>query len=229
MGEVIRLYVGHDPRETVGTHVFIQSVLEYTTRPTSITPLYKPMLKHAVGDVKEGTNQFTLSRFLIPHLEGYKGWAIFADGADMLCRGDLYELAQQYDPWKAVQVVRHSYATKHPRKYVGTAMESENKDYPRKNWASLMLINCGHFAWRKLTPEYLRTASPLQILSFDWLHDSEIGDLSVEWNWLADEYGENRLAKLVHWTAGVPGFEHYKDAPHADEWRAMQVLANGHA
>jgi len=229
MGEVIRLYVGHDPRETVGTHVFIQSVLEHTTRPTSITPLYKPMLRHAVGDVKEGTNQFTLSRFLIPYLEGYKGWAIFADGADMLCRGDLYELAQQYTSWKAVQVVKHHYTTKNPRKYVGTAMESDNKDYPRKNWASLMIINCEHPAWRKLTPEYLRTASPLQILSFDWLRDNDIGTLSMEWNWLADEYGPNQTAKLVHWTAGVPGFEHYKDAPHADEWRAMQILANGHA
>jgi hypothetical protein len=216
---VIKLYVGADPRESVGLHVFIQSVMDTTTRPVAITPLYKPMLHHAVGDVREGSNQFTMSRFLIPFLEGYKGWAIFADGADMLCKGDLHDLGQLYDPWKAVQVVKHSYTSRNPRKYIGTAMESDNKDYPRKNWASLMLINCEHPSWRKLTPEFFRTASPLQILSFDWLHDGEIGEIPTAWNWLVDEFGPNPLAKILHWTAGIPGFPAYAEAWHADEWR----------
>ncbi len=66
---MINLYVGHDERETVGTHVFVQSVLKTASVPVSITPLHKPMLRRAFGgDVGEGTNAFTMSRFLIPFL-----------------------------------------------------------------------------------------------------------------------------------------------------------------
>jgi hypothetical protein len=85
-----------------------------------------------------------------------------------------------------------------------------------------MLINCDHYAWRKLTPTYVETASRLELLTFSWLNEHLIGGLPAEWNWLADEYGANDEAKLVHWTAGVPAFEHYQNAPHADEWMEMR-------
>jgi hypothetical protein len=49
--------------------------------------------------------------------------------------------------------------------------------------------------------------------------------LPPAWNWLADEYGYNAAAKLVHWTAGIPGFNAYRDSPHADEWRATMLRA----
>jgi hypothetical protein len=37
---------------------------------------------------------------------------------------------------KAVAVVKHDYKTKHRRKYIGTPLEADNADYPRKNWSS---------------------------------------------------------------------------------------------
>ena len=224
---MINLYVGHDERETVGTHVFIQSVLDTATVPVRITPLHKTMLHKAFGgNVREGTNAFTLSRFLIPLLQDWTGTAVFCDGADMLLRTDLAELERLRDPYCAVQVVQHDYRTKAARKYVGTQMEAANLDYHRKNWASVMLINCYHYGWRKMTPSVIRDGNALEILSFSWLADQYIGDLPIHWNWLADEYGPSELAHLIHWTQGIPLFQSYADAPHADEYRQVHAKVN---
>jgi len=216
---MINLYIGHDPRETIGTHVFIQSVLAHSSVPVAITPLHKPMLSKAFGgDVAEGTNAFTMSRFLIPFLQGWRGTAIFMDGADMLLKGDLAELEALRDPYKAVQVVKHNYQTNAPRKYVGTSMEADNLDYRRKNWASVMLINCDHYSWRKMTPSVLLDGNLLEALSFSWVADQYIGELPIHWNWLVDEFGRSEDAKVLHWTQGVPLFKNYSHTPHSDEW-----------
>ena len=224
---MINLYLGHDARETVGTHVFIQSLIHHATVPVAITLLHKPMLEHAFGGrIPEGTNAFTMSRFLIPFLQDWRGTAIFMDGADMLLRWDIAELASLSDPYKAVQVVQHDYRTNAPRKYVGTTMESDNEDYPRKNWASVMLINCAHYAWRKMTPSVILRGNKLEALTFSWCPDQYVGDLPVHWNWLVDEYGPSETAKLLHWTQGVPGLPHYANVPHADEWRSTLGKVN---
>lgn len=216
---MIHLFCGHDQREAVGTHVFISSVLKHSSVPVSIVPLHKPMLRKAFGgDVAEGSNAFTMSRFLIPFLMDWRGTAIFMDGADMLLRGDIAELEALRDPYKAVQVVRHSYQTNASRKYRGTHMESDNQDYPRKNWASVMLINCAHYAWRKMTPSVLLKGNKLEALSFSWCPDQYIGDLPIAWNWLVDEFGVSEGAKVLHWTQGVPLFAEYSHSAHADEW-----------
>lgn len=213
---LIRLFAGYDAREAVGYHAFVQSVLDGTSETVSLTAL------GGVGPERDGSNAFTYSRFLVPWLCRFSGMAIFVDGADMLCRGDLAELWALRDPFAAVQVVQHSYQTRHPRKYVGTEMEAENRDYPCKNWSSVVIWNCAHMRNRRLTPEYVAEQSGEYLHRFEWLHDEPdlIGELPIEWNWLADEYGASTTAKLLHWTAGVPGFYAYKDAPHADEWRA---------
>jgi hypothetical protein len=210
---MIRLFMGYDDREAVGSHVFIQSIIQRTKEPVSITVLSGPQ--------RDSTNSFGYSRFLVPHLAYHSGIAIFADGADMLLRADLNELWELRDPFKAVQVVKHKYMTKHRRKYVGTEMETDNRDYPCKNWSSLIIWNCAHYANRALTPAYVEKEKGENLHSFGWLEEDQIGSLPMGWNWLCDEYGPNDDAKLLHWTAGMPGFEHYKDAPHAGEWRAL--------
>ena len=224
---MINLFVGFDPREEVGTHAFNASVLAHTTEPVQITHLYKNMLEKHLGHVFQvGTNEFTKTRFLIPHLMGRKGWAIFADGADMVLLGDLAELMQHAKPLegKSVYVVKHDYQTNSSRKYIGTQMEADNVDYPRKNWASLMLINCAHCAWP--TVEEVAKMDMLDLLQFKFLPDDKIGELPKEWNWLADEYGENENAKLLHWTQGSPGFSNYAKASHAHDWFAAHAKAN---
>jgi hypothetical protein len=221
---MINLFYGFDPRQEAGSHVFCSSVINRSTSPVSLIPLhlkfyesfYKPGLR-------DGVTTFTYSKFLIPFLQDFKGWAIFCDGADMLCRADISELWALRDHYKAVQVVKHDYKTKHPRKYVGTKMEAENRDYPRKNWSSVMLINCGHFDWRQLKPETVEKMSGEELHSFSWLRDPDLlGELPKEWNWLCQEHGYNKEAKIVHFSAGSPGFLHYAMAPHAEEWRTQR-------
>ena len=182
---MIRLFTGWDAREAAGWHAFVDSVYKHTSVPVSITRLPERQL--------DGSNAFTFSRFLVPDLCGYQGWAIYMDGADMLCKGDIAELWDFRDERYAVHVVKHAYRSKFTRKYLGTPMESDNKEYPRKNWSSVILWNC---AW---APQVVKRDH-----RFSWLPDEAIGELPLEWNWLADEYGYNNKAKLLHWTAGIP-------------------------
>lgn len=210
---MIQLFTGFDPRESDGWLVFVRSLLEHCPDPVKIIPL--------CGKQRDGSNAFTYERFRIPEYCGWGGWAIWMDGADMLLRADLKQLAALLDPTKAVQVVKHQYRTKHARKYVGTAMESENRDYPCKNWSSMVIWNCGnfaHFKARQKIRQAIDEGDGEYLHRFGWLSENLIGELPIEWNWLADEYGENKNAKLLHWTAGMPGFPRYANAPHADEW-----------
>lgn len=227
--DVIPIFAGFDPREEVGFHTFASSVIHHSSAPVSIIPLHAPLFApfYAAGQ-RDGTNAFTYTRFLIPFLQQFRGCAIFVDGSDMLCRGDIADLWSLRDLYKPVQVVKHDYKTQHPRKYVGTDMEAENRDYPRKNQSSVMLINCNHFHWRDMTPEKVAGMTGSELHQFAWLADEMIGDIPAEWNWLADEYGPNPDAKLLHWTAGIPAFPHYAEAPHADEW-AVAALKARHA
>jgi hypothetical protein len=205
---MIRLFCGYDAREAVGFHTFVQSVIHRASAPVSITPL-------ASMGLPVGSNTFTLSRFLVPYLMDYKGHAIFADASDMLMHGDVAELDSLFDPQYSVQVVKHpDYQTRHPKKYMGTEMECVNQDYSRKNWASLMILNCSHPDWRTVDP---KSALPLDLLQLK--HCSSIGDLPNEWNRLVDEGQPTEGAKIMHWTAGIPAFDHYKDAPGGNPWR----------
>lgn len=224
---MIHVFAGYDFAESAGFHVFTQSVLENASRPVTITPLHLPNLK-GVYDAgpRDGSNAFIYSRFLVPHLMRYQGRAIFVDGADMLCRGDIAELWDMFDPYSAVQVVQHEYKTKHPRKYIGSPIEAKNEDYPRKNWSSVMLINCGHYDWRRLDLDEIATCPGSYLHRLAFVEDRNVGRLPVEWNWLVDEYGPNADAKLLHWTAGMPGFTNYAEAVHADEWHKMHRNAN---
>jgi len=210
---MIRLFCGFDNRESIGSYVFAHSVVSRASEPVQITFLHE-------NGLPTGTNSFTVSRFLVPYFLNFQGKAIFADGADMICQADIAELVwQMQDMTEAVKVVKHEYKTKHPIKYLGTELESPNIDYPRKNWASLMLINCDHPAWRNVKPEILKEKSTLDCLQFEFLLDSEIGEiLNPAWNTLVDEGQPVEGAKILHWTAGIPGFKHYADAPGAELW-----------
>ena len=216
---MINLYSGYDPREEAGTHVFNSSVIEHCKSPLAIMPLHLPMFASFYPQsMRDGSNAFIFTRYLIPFLQNYTGWALFADGADMLCKADISELWALRDEYKAVQVVKHDYRTKWPRKYIGTKMEADNADYPRKNWSSLMLINCHHFAWRDMTPEKVVKMRGPELHRFSWIPDEQIGDLPKEWNWLCQEDGANPDAKIVHYTIGVPAFPAHKHSPHAADF-----------
>jgi hypothetical protein len=213
---LIRLFCGYDAREAVGFHAFVQSVVEHSSEPVAITPIYS-------GERRDGTNAFTYSRFLVPWMCGFEGFALWVDGADMLAAGDLADLWAEREGWYAAKVVKHDYVPKSDRKYVGTEMEAPNEAYPRKQWSSVILWDCEHYLNRVLTPQYVAEHDGAHLHRFGWIPDEQqdqIGELSVKWNWLCDEYGANTSAKLLHWTNGIPGFYAYRDSPHSEEWRA---------
>ncbi len=213
---MIPVFVGYDARESIAYHTFCQSVIETTSDTVQFVPLNSPMLGGFDGQ-QDGSNAFIYSRYLVPSLMKWDGWAIFADG-DMICTQDLVGLWNLRDDQYAVMVAKHNYETAYPRKYIGTSMESDNVNYPRKNWSSVMLWNCYHRKNQILTPEFVAEAGPTFMHRFQWLKDEEIGELPMEWNWLVGEYEPRETAKLYHYTLGVPSIPHYKDCPHAEHW-----------
>jgi hypothetical protein len=221
---MIPVFIGYDVREAAAYHVLGQSIINRTTEPVAIVPLADRMLRGFDGQ-RDGTNSFIYSRFLVPELMDYQGWAIYCDG-DMLLRDDLAKLWALRDDSKAVMVVKHDYHTKHRQKLIGTPMECDNADYPRKNWSSLILWNCGHPRNRIITKEYVSEAPGSSLHRFQWLGDDLIGELPREWNWLVGEYGLSADAKLVHFTYGAPCFSHYSRCDYASEWKGVQSDMN---
>jgi hypothetical protein len=74
--EKINIFVGYDGVvEPVAYHVFCQSVIEKATIPVSFTPLALNTLKGYTETHKDGSNAFIYSRFLVPYLCDYKGYA----------------------------------------------------------------------------------------------------------------------------------------------------------
>lgn len=218
---MLRVFIGFDPREAVAYHVCANSIIRHSSRPVAFTALALKNLADYTETHSDGSNQFIYSRFLVPHLMGYQGWAVFMDG-DMLVRDDIVDLWNRRDEGKAVLVVKHDYKTKANNKYLG----AKNQDYPRKNWSSVVLWNCAHPDNRVLTPEFIENATGAQLHRFTWLDDSQIGELPKVWNWLPDEFGPNPDAKLLHWTLGTPSFHEYADAPMAGEWHRERILTD---
>jgi lipopolysaccharide biosynthesis glycosyltransferase len=215
----IPVFVGYDPREAVAYHVCVNSIIRHASQPVCIIPLALNLFNDYKETHTDGSNQFIYSRFLVPHLMDYTGWAIFIDG-DMIVRSDIVELWNLQNSYRDVMVVKHDYKTRMPVKYLG----ARNEDYPRKNWSSVILWNCNSFPNRQLTPEFIQQATGSFLHRFSWLDDARIGELPREWNWLPDEFGPNPAAKLLHYTLGAPCFEEFADTPQADEWHQERAL-----
>jgi len=207
MPDVLRVFVGYDPREAVAYHVCCQSILENTKYPVSFHPVR--------GERRDGSNDFIYARFLVPWLCGFSGSAVFVDG-DMIVRGDISDLFALRRLDVGAQCVQHAYKTKHPTKYLG----NKNEDYPRKNWSSVILWNCAFRPNRILTPEYVASKSGAFLHRFLWLQDNQIAPLPDAWNRLVLEQPVQESDRLLHYTIGTPCFQEYADCDHAEEWHA---------
>jgi hypothetical protein len=210
-----RIFIGYDERESEAYHVLCSSILRRSSIPVSITPLVRSQLTriHARPRGEKESTDFSITRFLVPYLCGYEGHALFMD-CDMLLRADLigllpFAMGDRY----AVSVCQHDYQTKAGIKFLGQS----NVAYPRKNWSSLMVFNASQCT--ALTPEYVNTASALELHRFNWTTDGKIGAIPLAWNWLVGEYDHNPKAKIAHFTLGTPCFSEYAVCDYADEWR----------
>jgi lipopolysaccharide biosynthesis glycosyltransferase len=216
---MIPIFIGYDPREAIAYHTCANSIIRTASQPVQLIPLALNLFNDYEETHTDGSNQFIYSRFLVPHLMGFQGWAIFIDG-DMIVRDDITKLWDLRNPYNDVMVVKHNYKTRMPVKYLG----SKNEDYPRKNWSSVILWNCSSYPNRKLTPEFIQKSTGAELHRFTWLDDSRIGELPKEWNWLPDEFGENPDAKLLHYTLGTPCFTEFADTPMSEEWHRERAL-----
>tara|TARA_R110000851_G_scaffold87759_1_gene191276 strand:+ start:657 stop:1313 length:657 start_codon:yes stop_codon:yes gene_type:complete len=213
--ERVKIFIGYDPKEAIAFHTLVQSIINKATIPFDIVPLdikNLPMYTRKVDDKQ--SNEFSFTRFLVPYLSSYKGISIYLD-CDMMLRTDIAEVLKEVND-KPVYLVKHDYSPKDKYKYLG----AKQYNYPRKNWSSFVVWNCGHNSNKLVTDSFVNTASAADLHQFKFLKDNEIGELDVCWNWLVGEYNDPPDdVKNVHWTLGGPWLKEYKDVDFADEWR----------
>jgi len=215
---MIRVFIGYDSREAVAFHVLSHSIHSRASKPVMIAPL---MLSELSGVFTREAHplqstDFSFSRFLVPYLSNYEGWSLFCD-CDMLMLDDIVNLWESRDESYAVQVVKHDHKPSEEKKF----LDQPQSKYEKKNWSSVVLFN--NEKCKALTPDYVNTATGLQLHQFKWLGDDGlIGELPHRWNHLVDydPTVPSSDVSLLHYTEGGPYFEDYKDCSYADLWFA---------
>ena len=202
----MKVFVGYDPREDIAYQVCKHSIKSRQPE-ADIRPLIQKELRDAGWYTrpvdKLASTEFTFTRFLVPELTNFNGWALFMD-CDMILTADIKELFDQADDQYAVMCVQHDYTPKE-----GMKMDGQKQTiYPRKNWSSVMLFNCGHEANSKLTMDLVNSpeVNGAYLHRFSWLNDFEIGKLHHTWNYLVGVYDYIDTPKLIHYTEGGPWF-----------------------
>ena len=211
---MINVFIGYDSKVKIAYHVLAESILKHSSEPVSIHPIYLPNLQkiHNRKQNVLASTEFSFSRFLVPYLMNYQGWAVFMD-SDMVMISDIAELWQLRNEKYALQVCKHEYTPNAEKKFLGNTQTI----YAKKNWSSLMLMNCSQC--KTLTTDYVNTATGLELHQFKWLKDeSLIGEIPLEWNWLVGEYPYKDNVKNIHFTEGGPYFKEYENTEYADKW-----------
>jgi len=218
---MIRVFIGFDSVEAVSFHVLSHSIHARASEPVSISPVMLSQLDGVMTRARHElqSTEFSFSRFLVPHLCDYEGWALFMD-CDMLVLDDIAKLWKLRDDRYAVQVVKHDHVPEETSKFLG---QPQSK-YEKKNWSSVMLFN--NARCKALTPDTVNTATGLELHRFQWLGDDGlIGDLPHRWNHLVgyDETVPVSQVSNLHYTIGGPYFDDYKDTDYAAEWFAERA------
>ncbi|GMR08588.1 MAG: hypothetical protein BMS9Abin26_1593 [Gammaproteobacteria bacterium] len=252
------IYIGYEPREQRAVEVLIDSIERHASRPLNIVTLNQLALRRAglyrrtphmdstcwasepLGDMidafdgKPLSTEFSFSRFLVPFMNNYEGFALFMD-CDMYFRSDPCKVFDDFadSDGPAIHCVKHHYEDGGglKRKLYGCPQTK----YSRKNWSSVVLWNCGHQAHQNLTVDDVNTKPGYWLHNFMWIEDADIGSLPEEWNWLDGHSDQDIDPVNVHFTSGGPwfskeagfGFDCWKplregkDVQYADEWMAL--------
>lgn len=235
------IFIGWDSREQVASYVAAYSIRKRTESNLSIHYIQhreqrklgnfaRPWLVDPdtgnfrdLVDGKPFSTEFSHTRFLVPHLMGYKGWALFLD-ADMLCLSDISKLFALCDDKYAVMCVKHLHQPDENVKKMDGRLQLQ---YHRKNWSSLVLWNCGHHSNHKLTPEVINFMPGRNLHAFTWLKDNEIGELPFTYNYISGispKLPTNSSGfpagkpHVIHYTEGGPWFDNCKEVPYAGLW-----------
>lgn len=215
---ILNIYIGYDPREDLAYEVCKFSIEEKSNAkvfPLKLQELKDRGLVTRPNDPRAST-EFTFTRFLVPYLNDFQGWALFVD-CDFLFEVSPSELFEQADDRYAVMVAKHEYnVTDGVSKMDGCVQHA----YPRKNWSSCILYNCAHPKNRMLVPEIINNKEMSYLHRFSWLDDTEIGEFSHEYNWLVGHYKEpdDGSPKIIHYTLGMPFMQGYENCEYSNEW-----------
>lgn len=233
--DALPFYIGWDAREDRAYRVAEASLRQHSTIPLTVTPLRLAALRQQglywrqaivdnTGqrvdrhDGQPFSTDFAFSRFLVPQLQNYQGWAVFCD-CDFLFRCDVADLLDYCANRYAVVVVKHQHQPLETSKMDNQVQTA----YPRKNWSSFILWNCAHPAHQALTLHAVNTWSGRQLHSFSWVPDKAIGSLPVAWNWLEGSSDSHINPHAVHFTRGGPWFPDYQNVAYAAEWLALDA------
>lgn len=134
---------------------------------------------------------------------------------------ELFELTKFFDETtnnqKAVLVVKHDHKPTETTKFLG----EKQTIYEKKNWSSLMLFN--NPLCVALTPNYVNTASGLDLHQFKWVgSESMIGELPARWNHIPG-VSKNDDPAIIHWSLGGPWFNETWDVEYGHEWRQERL------
>lgn len=230
---MLNVYLGWDRREESAYRVAQDSLERNSSRPVKVHRLdaadlyqkrllWRPvemdgnrMLDHLSGAYQ--STEFATSRFLVPFIQR-TGWALFTD-CDVVFLGDVAELFALADDRYAVMCVKHDYRVTEGIKMDGQAQLA----YSRKNWSSVMLINCDHPAYLRMSLAQFNQWPGELLHQFRWLRDSEIGELPAAWNWLVNATPKPEEPKIAHFTAGGPWLPNWKPAPFDEVWHAASI------
>lgn len=215
------IYIGYDSREDLAYQVSKHSLLnksnDIAVHPLKLNELREQGLYWRDED-KLGSTEFTFSRFLVPELNKYEGWALFCD-CDLLFLEDVNNLFKLVDDKYAVMCVQHDYTPKE-----GTKMDGKQQTiYPRKNWSSVVLWNCSHPSNKQVNKDLVNNPDTTgkYLHRFSWLKDEEIGSIPHDWNWLVGWYTEPKdgTPSAIHYTEGGPWFENYRFCDYHQIWK----------
>lgn len=190
----LKVFIGFDPRQPLAYSVAAYSAVVNSSVPVSVTPLIQRQLPVK----RKGLTEFTFTRYLVPWLCDYEGYALFID-ADMLVLGDLAEL-----PWEMDEHLAYVY-------HKQSKLNGQSLGFER---ASVMLFNC-HWC-RNLTPEFIESGAPQEFNR--WAKGYY--ELDPAWNHLVGYDPPRKDAKIAHFTQGIPCFPETQHDEYADEWRA---------
>ena len=255
------IYIGHDPREHRAVEVLIDSIERQASRPINVVTLNalalrrvglyrrtphvdstcwgRPPSKDMIDafDGRPFSTDFSFTRFLVPFLNQFEGFALFMD-CDMYFREDPCKLFDEFAQLEGPPVwcVQHQYdGGGSERKMYGCVQQA----YSRKNWSSFVLWNCGHPANYNLTVDDVNTKAGRWLHNFQWLADDQIGALPEAWNWLDGHSNPEVEPFNVHFTTGGPwfmkeaglGYDTWKpkreiDAEYCQEWLSLARQAS---
>lgn len=223
----MKIFIGYDTREDIAYQVCKHSITRRQPN-AEVIPLKQHELRKSGMYTRPidrlASTEFTFTRFLVPELTGFSGWALFMD-CDMILTTDIKQLFDQADERYAVMCVQHDYVVKE-----GTKMDGKQQTvYPRKNWSSVMLINCGHPSNKALTQGLVNDPNigGAYLHRFSWLDDSEIGNLNHTWNYLVGVYDDLKNPNLIHYTEGGPYFGDYFYCDYHQLWKDEYTAMTG--